>query len=149
MKPIKNATPLILAFLGVVFIQTAINVELLSAEPVIVIANKNVDQSQLTEQEVKDIFLGDKTTWSNGRHVVVVTLKSGAVHDEFLEAYVKKQAVTFSRYWKRLLMTGKSSIPISFETENELLDYVAKTDGAIGYISPALFNDTVKKVPVN
>ena len=148
MKPKNNLSLPILVTFGVIIIQTTMGTPSLYAASVIVIANKNVNQSQLTKQEIQDIFLGDKTTWNTGRHIVVVTLGPGAVHDEFIELYVKKTSAGFSRYWRRLLMTGRSRIPICFETENELLDYVAKTDGAIGYISPELLNETVKKIPI-
>ena len=132
-----------------VFLHDTIYISMTHAEAVILIVNKNVDQSELSQQEVRDIYLGDKTTWDNGRQVVIATLKEGVVHDEFLQVYVKKTAVTFSRYWKRLLMTGKSEIPISFVTEQEVLDYVTKTEGAIGYISPALLTESVRKITIN
>ena len=149
MNPVKILVLLIFIFLAGFYFQTGDGIGLSSAEGVILIVNKNVDQSRLSRQEVRDIFLGDKRTWDDGQHVVVVTLKSGTVHDEFLQEYIKKTAIIFSRYWKRMLMTGKSKIPIAFNSENDAIDYVKNTDGAIGYISPALLNESVKKMTID
>jgi hypothetical protein len=44
------------------------------------------------------------------------------------------------------LKNGKGSMPKSFASEAEIVKYVAKTPGAIGYVSGAAAADGVKKV---
>ncbi|MCB9481253.1 MAG: substrate-binding domain-containing protein [Desulfobacteraceae bacterium] len=105
------------------------------AGEVIVIANKNVSESSLTIDEIKDIFLGEKTNWQDNKKVNFVILKDSGVHKEFLEKYVNKTPMSYNSYWKKLVFVGKGKAPTTFSSAKELVDYVAATDGAIGYIS--------------
>ncbi len=84
---------------------------------------------------MKAIFLGKKTKWANKGKVVPSTLKKGAVNKSFLKKYVKKSPAQFKTYWKKQVFTGKGKAPKSFKTEKALIAYVAKTKGAVGYVS--------------
>ncbi|MDY0362870.1 MAG: substrate-binding domain-containing protein [Desulforegulaceae bacterium] len=107
----------------------------LFAGEVIIIVNKNVSESKLSASEIKDIFLGEKTSWQDNKKVNFVILKDSEVHREFLEKYVDKTPMGYNSFWKKLVFVGKGKAPTSFSSAKELVDYVAKTDGAIGYIS--------------
>lgn len=116
------------------------------AQDVKVIANKGVPDSSIDADVVKDIFLGKKSSWSDGSAIEFVTLKSGSAHDVFLKAYLKKSARQFSTYWKKQVFTGKGSMPKSFASEGELVSYVAGKRGVVGYISGAADTASVKVV---
>lgn len=118
------------------------------AAEVIVIANKNVPDSQLTKEDVKAIFLGEKTKWSNDNKVTFVVLKTDADQEQFMKDYVGKTPSQFNNFWKQQVFTGKGKIPQSFDDPKALLDFVAKTDGAIAYISSDAANENVKKIEV-
>ena len=105
------------------------------AGEVIVIANKNVSESSLSTAEIKDIFLGEKTSWADNNRINFVVLKDDEVHKTFLDKYVNKTPMGYNSYWKKLVFVGKGKAPRSFSSPKELVDYVAQTDGAIGYIS--------------
>ena len=117
-------------------------------DPVTLIANNTVPVASLTEADIKSIFLGKKTTVEgskDGKKVkikpVIATLKGGATHDAFLKKYVGKTATQYSNYWKKLVFSGKGKEPPSFKTEKELLAFVSKTKGAIGYIGTKTAED--------
>jgi ABC-type phosphate transport system substrate-binding protein len=98
---------------------------------------------------VRNIFLGKKTKWDNGQQIVIVTLKDSETHKNFLKKYIAKTATQFKSYWKKQVFTGKGSVPKSFEKEEDLLDFVAGTEGAIGYVSSGLNTDAVKTITTN
>ena len=50
--------------------------------------------------------------------------------------------------WKKLVFTGKGSMPESVNSEAELVALIAKTPGAIGYISADKVGDGIKAIPV-
>jgi hypothetical protein len=114
---------------------------------VIIIANKSVKSSEVTAGDLKDVFNGDKTSFSDGSHVAPVTLKEGAVHDAFLKKYVGKGDAAFRAAWRSLVFSGQGSMPKTFDTEAALIDYVAATPGAIGYVGKDP-PDSVKKLTV-
>jgi len=131
-----------------IILMTVLSPALLLAGEVIVIANKNVPDSQLTKDEVKAIFLGEKTKWSNDSKVSFVVLKTPEDQEKFMKDYVGKSPSQFNNFWKQQVFTGKGKMPEAFDDVKALLDYVAKTDGAIAYISSDAPVDNVKKVEV-
>ncbi|MBF0225519.1 MAG: substrate-binding domain-containing protein [Desulfobacterales bacterium] len=102
---------------------------------IIIIANKNVPDSSISKKHLKDIFLGKKVKWKNDKEIVFVTLSKDDVHDFFLKKYLSKTPSQYSNYWKTLVFTGKGTLPKSFNNISALIDFIAKTDGSIGYIT--------------
>ena len=113
---------------------------------VLVIANKTVATDTLSLDEVKNIFLGKKTKWSDGKKVHFVTRKKSEVHKIFLKKYVSKTTSQFRNYWKKQVFTGKGRSPKVFKNDAEMISFVASTEGAIGYISAGSSTDTVKVI---
>jgi hypothetical protein len=116
-------------------------------ETVVIIANKSVKSSDVSAADLKDVFNGDKNSFSDGSHVVPVTLKEGPVHEAFLKKYVGKTDSAFRAAWRSLVFSGQGSMPKTFDTEAALTDYVAATPGAVGYVGKAP-PDTVKQLTV-
>ncbi len=119
------------------------------AGDIVIIANKNVAESSLSGEDVKNIFLAKKKKWGSGQAIDFVVLKGGAVQEGFLKQYAKKTPSQFKRYFKTLVFTGKGKPPKSFATEKELAGYVSATEGAIGYVSSGAASGSVKTIQVN
>jgi len=109
-------------------------------EPII-IANPKVSDQSLNSGDVKNIFLGKKTKWKDGNPIILVILKEKDTHKQFLAKYVKFTPSQFDRYWKTLAYSGRGKYPKKLPP-GEALEYIAATDGAIGYVASS--NDTVK-----
>ena len=135
-------------FRTLIILMTVLVPSLVFAGEIIVVANKNVPVNTLTMDEVKAIFLGEKTKWSNDTKVTFVILKTAEDEKAFLKEYVGKSPSQFKMYWKNQIFTGKGSIPASFDNVNDLIDFVSKTDGAIAYISNDIAVNNVKKMNV-
>lgn len=121
---------------------------LLFAGEVIVVANKSVPDSQLTKDDVKAIFLGEKTKWSNDTKIIFVLLKTPELHEKFIKDYIGKSPSQFDNFWKQQIFTGKGKMPETFNDEKVLLDYLVKTDGAIAYISSDITANNIKKIEI-
>lgn len=118
------------------------------ADDIIVIGNRSVPASQLAPKEIQKIYLGKKKNWSNGLKVVFVKLGKGDVSKKFLKSYVKKNPSMYNKYWKKKMFTGSGTPPIVFEKEKDLVAYVAKTKGAVGYVSSKSYSESVKFLSV-
>ncbi|BBO91595.1 substrate-binding domain-containing protein [Desulfosarcina ovata] len=116
------------------------------AADVRVIANKGIAEDSVDANMVKDIFLGKKSSWSDGSPIEFVILESGSDHDLFLKTYVKKTAKQFSTYWKKQVFTGKGAMPKAFASEGELISYVSGNSGVVGYVSGAADTASVKVI---
>jgi len=106
----------------------------LSAQDVFLIIHPSNKNLSLSQKDVQKIYLNRKRRWDNGDKITPITLNTGKVHKVFLSQYLHKGERQFSTFWKRLLFTGKGVPPTSFATEDEVVAFVAKTPGAIGYV---------------
>jgi ABC-type phosphate transport system substrate-binding protein len=113
------------------------------------IANPSVKNADISKSDLRDIFSGTATTFKDGSHAIPVTLKAGSVHEEFLKAYVGKTDSGFRSAWRMLVFTGQGSMPKTLDTEAQVIDYVASTPGAVGYVSKSTATDKVKVLSVH
>jgi len=100
-----------------------------------VIANSSVGATSVSSEELRGVFLATKSSLSDGSHVEPVLLKSGVVHEAFLKDYVGKSDSALETYYRSLVFTGRGSMPKQFATDAEVVAYVEKTKGAIGYVA--------------
>jgi hypothetical protein len=105
------------------------------AQDVVLVANKGVKISEITNADLRAIFVGTKTRFSDGSHAVPVTLKGGPAHEVFLKNYVGENPEEFRSQWRKVVFTGQGAMPKAFDSESALIEYVADTPGAVGYVS--------------
>jgi ABC-type phosphate transport system substrate-binding protein len=141
---------ILLILFVVLFLTTASS----SFADIIIICNKSVPATTISKSELKDIFLGKKTKWDNGQKIRFILMKDSSIHNLFLKKYVKKTSSQYRNHWKQLVFTGKGRAPQKFDSVEQVLKYVAVTDGAIAYIddkaAPILvaFSSTIRTVSV-
>jgi ABC-type phosphate transport system substrate-binding protein len=114
------------------------------AQDVVLVANKSVRISEISEADVRAIFTGVKTRFSDGSHAVPVTLKGGPAHEVFLKNHLGEDPDQFRARWRKAVFTGQGAMPKAYDSESALLEYVASTPGALGYVSRAPAQDGVK-----
>jgi ABC-type phosphate transport system substrate-binding protein len=114
----------------------------------VVIANPDVKASSVSKSELRDIFTGAASSFSDGSHASPVLLKAGAVHDEFLSAYVGKNDTAFRASWRNLVFSGQASMPKNLDSESAMVEYVAHNPGAVGYVGKDTPHNGVKLLTV-
>lgn len=118
-----------------------------SAAEVKVIANPSVAASSISSADIQAVFLLDKDSFG-GSHVEPVLAKSGAAHEAFLKAYLGKNDSALQAFYRSLVFTGKASMPKSLSSDADIVAYVARTKGAIGYVSSSASISGVKVLEV-
>lgn len=113
-----------------------------------VIANASVKSAEISSEDLKGVFLATKNALADGSQVEPVLAKSGAAHDAFLKNYLGKTDSALVTYYRSLVFTGKASMPKTCTTDAEVIEYVAKTKGAIGYVSDGAAVSGVKTLAV-
>jgi hypothetical protein len=134
----KNSLQFLAAFVCIGIGSTA------SAADVKIIANESVGASSVSADELKGVFLSTKTSLSDGSHVVPVLEKGGPAHEAFLKEYLGKTDSALETYYRSLVFTGKASMPKTLGADAEVVAYVSKTKGAIGYVSADAASEGVK-----
>ena len=112
-----------------------------------VIANPSVSASEISSEDLKAVFLAVKTSIA-GSQVEPVLGKSGRAHDEFLKAYLAKSDAALTAYFRGLVFTGKASMPKMYDSDAEIVAYVAKTKGAVGYIGAGVAAQGTKTLAI-
>ncbi len=117
------------------------------ASEMILIANPSVPSVELTKQQVKNIFLSKKKLLK-GMPIQLAALKDDILTKQFLRAYIGKTPSQFTSYYKKMVFTGRGRPPKSMHNEQEMVAFVARTTGAMGYVSRELVTDQVRIVKV-
>ena len=119
-----------------------------SQAQVLVIANPGVKATEISKSDLKDVFTGNSTSLKDGSHVVPILLKAGTSHEEFLQVYIGKSDTAYRAGWRSLVFSGQASMPKNLETDAAVVEFVAHSNGAIGYIGKATPHDGVKVLAV-
>ncbi len=101
----------------------------------VIIANRDVNTSTISANELRQIFVGETKTLPDGTHVVPVTLASGSPAQAALLSMVGKTEGAFRSGWRKQVFEGKAAMPRSFSSEAAMVAFVAATPGAVGYVS--------------
>ena len=111
---------------------------------VAVIANPNVAAASVSRDGLRDAFTGVSSSLRGGAQVTPVLSKQGAAHNEFLSLYIGKSDSAFRAGWRSILFSGQGVMPKSLDSDAAVVEYVAHTPGAIGYIGRTASHDGVK-----
>jgi ABC-type phosphate transport system substrate-binding protein len=114
----------------------------------VVIANEEVSADTIAKRELQKIFLG-RSTQFGGQKLVVVTLGDGSSHESFTQDYLQMTPQQFTNHWRKIVFSGTGKEPRAFDSESELVTFVARTPGAIGYVSSDTTHSGVKTLKVN
>jgi ABC-type phosphate transport system substrate-binding protein len=113
-----------------------------------IIANSSVPATSISADDLRSIFLEEKSSLKDGTHVEPVLQKGGAAHEAFLKQYLDKNDSALQTYYRSLVFTGKGSVPKAVGSDAEVTAYVARTKGAIGYVSADAAAEGVKTLEV-
>jgi ABC-type phosphate transport system substrate-binding protein len=111
-----------------------------------VIVHRSNNIGDLPLAEVRKFLMGDKTTWRNNKHVVVLMSEAGTPEREIIlrEVY-KMNEEEFARFSLQIAFTGHAQPPRNVAAA-EMKRIVAETPGAIGYVPIAEVDDSVRAV---
>jgi len=116
------------------------------AQDIVLVANKGVQILGIKDADLRAIFMGSKSRFSDGSHAVPVILKGGPAHEVFLQNHLGESPGDFQAQWRKAVFTGQGAMPRAFDSESAVIEYVAATPGAVGYVSRISPQDPVKRL---
>lgn len=96
---------------------------------VFIIANAAM---QLSSGEIKDVFTGQKQFAGATR---LIPVDNGPAQESFLSSAMHMDAARYNTIWTKKSFREGLNPPTVKSGDTEVIDYVRKTPGAIGYIS--------------
>jgi ABC-type phosphate transport system substrate-binding protein len=135
------------------FLQRLLALILISLAPassaVELIGHPGIAQADLPRSTVRSIFTMRMTSWPNGLPIRVFVLGD---KDDLHAAFSKRVLGVFPhqlrRAWNRQIFSGTGQAPEKVANEQEMLDRVIQTPGAIGYISEEMINEQIRTIAV-
>jgi TonB family protein len=119
-----------------------------AASGVKVIANPSVKADSISAEALKSVFLEERSSLPDGSRVEPVISKGGTAHETFVKQYLGKSDSDLQTYYRSLVFTGKGSMPRAVGSDTEIAAYVARTRGAIGYVSSETNIDGAKTLVI-
>jgi ABC-type phosphate transport system substrate-binding protein len=101
-----------------------------------VIVHPDVDESAVSRDDLARMFLKQTARWPNGTLVRPADLDVDSdVRREFTEEVIGRTVGGVRSFWQQAIFSGRGVPPPEFETDDEVVAYVANTRGGIGYVS--------------
>ena len=101
-----------------------------------IITHPQVTESSLTKSQLRRIYTMRQLRWSNNKAITVFVLPSQHVlHQRFAKERLQIFPYQLNRIWYKLTYSGLGVAPIIVKSEQELIQAVLETPGAIGYLS--------------
>ena len=130
----------VLASTGAVFAQQ---------DAVKVVGHATTTPDTATERELERIFLKKKTKWRTGQTAEPVDQKSTTVVRKlFTEEVLNKDLARVESHWQAQVFSGKATPPETLASDQEVIDFVRSTPGAVGYVSANASTDGVKVIRI-
>jgi ABC-type phosphate transport system substrate-binding protein len=114
-----------------------------SSAEVAVIANPSVPAKQVDKSLLLDMYSGDVKEWDNGERIVLLDLKPKSDVKAAFYEFLGKSASRMKSVWMKNMLTGEGQPPESVETQEAIVEMVASTPGAIGYVDRKLVTGRV------
>jgi ABC-type phosphate transport system substrate-binding protein len=116
----------------------------------VVIVNSGNTVASLSTRDVASLFLKKKTQWDGGARVVPVVLPDAAAATAAFDRQVlNRTAAALRAYWQQEIFSGRSVPPAEKASDEDVVAFVQKTPGAIGYISATTAHTGVKVLTVS
>ena len=111
---------------------------------VAVIAHPAVPEDSISKSQLLDFYTGDITEWKNGDPVIVLDLQvKSAIKMAFYE-FIGKSTSRMKSIWLKKKLSGEGGPPEAFPSEEQVLQKVASTPGAIGFVDLSKVDTHVK-----
>jgi ABC-type phosphate transport system substrate-binding protein len=101
-----------------------------------VIVNPSNGGIALDRSFVEDAFLKKISHWPNDQVIRPVDLESGsATRRAFSESVLRRSIDAVKGYWQQRIFSGRDVPPPELDSDDDVVKYVLKYEGAVGYVS--------------
>ncbi|HEX9735528.1 MAG TPA: hypothetical protein VGG06_26470 [Thermoanaerobaculia bacterium] len=113
-----------------------------------VIVHQDNPTAGLSAKDVSNLLLKKKTKWDgSGIAADPIDLDGGStIREAFSERVHGRSASSIKSYWQRQIFSGREVPPPEVRSDAEVIAFVRRTPGAIGYVSSDARLDGVKEL---
>jgi ABC-type phosphate transport system substrate-binding protein len=113
------------------------------------IVHPNSPVTSLDRRFVEDAFLKKVKTWPTGEVIRPVDLEpESPTRRRFTEEVLRRPLAAVRAYWQQRIFSGRDVPPPELDSDQQVIDYVMKYPGAIGYVSGAADLKAARQVQI-
>jgi ABC-type phosphate transport system substrate-binding protein len=114
-----------------------------------VIVNPTNPATSVDRRFLADVFLKKITRWSRGDGVRPIDQRADAtVRARFSEEVLGRSVASIQNYWAQLVFSGRDLPPPELDTDDEVVQFVLRNVGAVGYVSASANLGSTKTLTV-
>jgi ABC-type phosphate transport system substrate-binding protein len=140
----------LLVALGLVAVAAApVGADTRPAPEVRIILNPKNPATALDRKFVADAFLKRVTRWPNDELIRPVDLEAGSsARRRFSDDVLKRSVAAVKNYWQQMVFSGRGVPPPELDDEEQIVRFVLRNPGAIGYVSGGTAIENARVVPL-
>jgi hypothetical protein len=114
------------------------------------IAHQTTGAPTMTRNEARLLFSMRLPSWPNGTRITVFVLPDdNPLHREFATNRLGLYPYQLRHVWDRQVFSGTGQAPVIVTSEQELIDRVLGTPGAIGYVRVVPNDDRIHAINIH
>jgi ABC-type phosphate transport system substrate-binding protein len=103
-----------------------------------IIVHPSNPASAVDRRTLQDAFLKKVKSWSSGEAIRPVDLEpSSPVRRRFSEEVIGRPVAAVRAYWQQSIFSGRNVPPPELDSDQDVVRYVLRNPGAVGYVSGA------------
>lgn len=118
------------------------------SDQIVVIAHEQVTVETLSLQQLRDFYLRDLMSWPDDQTIVLFDLKPRSETKKIFYEYLGKSSSRIKSIWLKKMLSGEGEPPEAVESEEAMVQKVAETPGALGFVRRKFVDTAVKIVMV-
>jgi ABC-type phosphate transport system substrate-binding protein len=127
---------LLIAVMAIVLDAGVVHADKPPPPPYLVIVNTANPTIRASRGFVSDAFLKKTTRWPNDDVIRPVDqAEDSAVRRRFSEDVLRRSVAAVKSYWQQIVFTGRDLPPPELGSDDEVVTFVTKHPGAIGYVA--------------
>jgi ABC-type phosphate transport system substrate-binding protein len=114
-----------------------------------IVVNPSNPTSTVERRFLEDVFLKKIKHWPSGEAIRAVDLEpSSPVRRRFTEEVLRLQLGAVRAYWQQRIFAGRDVPPPELDTDQDIILFVMKHAGAVGYVSTSAPASGLKVVSI-
>jgi ABC-type phosphate transport system substrate-binding protein len=121
------------------------------AEPIAIVVNRNNPLTEISLADLRRVFRGQRSRWTNGRRVTLVMRDPGTPErDAILRSIYGLDEAEYRRSFLQAVFGGQTAdAPKTLASSNGVVRFVYNVPGAIGYVRARDVDASVKTLRVD
>jgi ABC-type phosphate transport system substrate-binding protein len=100
------------------------------------IASPDITLSGIDRRFLAEAFLKKTTRWPNDQLIRPVDLEPRSpVRRDFSDRVLKRSVAAVKSYWQQMVFSGRGVPPPELDTEAQVVSFVLRNPGSVGYVS--------------